>query len=205
MKVRFRDIAQKGELFMWLNHVILIGRLTRDPELRYTSSGIAVTKFTLAVDRSFTNQQGERETDFINIITWRVLAERCANYLKKGSLVAIRGAIQTGKYENQEGRTIYTTDIVADEVRFLDPKNRNESAEPHTGVSAAVGVGVGAAVGAGVGAGVGSFSQDTSYNNANLSMDQNSSDQSNYSRKPMNDPFASDGKPIDISDDDLPF
>jgi single-strand DNA-binding protein len=188
---------------MWLNHVILIGRLTRDPELRYTSSGIAVTKFTLAVDRSFTNQQGERETDFINIITWRVLAERCANYLKKGSLVAIRGAIQTGKYENQEGRTIYTTDIVADEVRFLDPKNRNESVESHTGVGvgAAVGVGVGAAVGAGVG----SFNKDTNYNNANLSMDQNPSDQSNYSRKPLNDPFAGDGKPIDISDDDLPF
>jgi single-strand DNA-binding protein len=203
MKDRFRDIVQKGELFMWLNHVILIGRLTRDPELRYTSSGIAVTKFTLAVDRSFTNQQGERETDFINIITWRVLAERCANYLKKGSLVAIRGAIQTGKYENQEGRTIYTTDIVADEVRFLDPKNRNESVESHTGVGvgAAVGVGVGAAVGAGVG----SFNKDTNYNNANLSMDQNPSDQSNYSRKPMNDPFAGDGKPIDISDDDLPF
>jgi single-strand DNA-binding protein len=205
MKDRFRDIAQKGELFMWLNHVILIGRLTRDPELRYTSSGIAVTKFTLAVDRSFTNQQGERETDFINIITWRVLAERCANYLKKGSLVAIRGAIQTGKYENQEGRTIYTTDIVADEVRFLDPKNRNESAESHTGVGvgAAVGAGVGAAVGAG--AGVGSFNKDTNYNNANLSMDQNPSDQSSYSRKPLNDPFAGDGKPIDISDDDLPF
>jgi single-strand DNA-binding protein len=203
MKDRFRDIVQKGELFMWLNHVILIGRLTRDPELRYTSSGIAVTKFTLAVDRSFTNQQGERETDFINIITWRVLAERCANYLKKGSLVAIRGAIQTGKYENQEGRTIYTTDIVADEVRFLDPKNRNESVESHTGVGvgAAVGVGVGAAVGAGVG----SFNKDTNYNNANLSMDQNPSDQSNYSRKPLNDPFAGDGKPIDISDDDLPF
>jgi single-strand DNA-binding protein len=203
MKDRFRDIVQKGELFMWLNHVILIGRLTRDPELRYTSSGIAVTKFTLAVDRSFTNQQGERETDFINIITWRVLAERCANYLKKGSLVAIRGAIQTGKYENQEGRTIYTTDIVADEVRFLDPKNRNESVESHTGVG--VGAAVGAGVGAAVGAGVGSFNKDTNYNNANLSMDQNPSDQSSYSRKPLNDPFAGDGKPIDISDDDLPF
>jgi single-strand DNA-binding protein len=170
---------------MWLNHVILIGRLTRDPELRYTNSGIAVTKFALAVDRNFTNQQGERETDFINIITWRVLAERCANYLKKGSLIAIRGAIQTGKYENQEGRTVYTTDVVADEVRFLDPKNRNESVESS--------------------AGAGSFNKEASYPNANLSANQNPNEQSGYDRKPMNDPFAGDGKPIDISDDDLPF
>jgi single-strand DNA-binding protein len=173
---------------MWLNHVILIGRLTRDPELRYTGSGVAVTRFTIAVDRNFTNQQGERETDFISITAWRALAERCANYLKKGSLIALRGAIQTGKYENQEGRTIYTTDIVAEEVRFLDPKSRNESA------------------GAAVGAGVGSFQQETNYNTANFNSNQNPNpNPSNYSNKPLNDPFAGDGKPIDISDDDLPF
>lgn len=109
-----------------LNRVILIGRLTHDPELRYTqNSGIAITRFSLAVNRKFTNQNGEREADFINIVTWRGLAENCANYLRKGSLVAVEGRIQTGKYENDEGRTVYTTDVVADDVRFLEPRNRD--------------------------------------------------------------------------------
>lgn len=103
-----------------LNRVILVGRLTRDPDLRYTANGgVAVTRFTVAVNRKFTNQQGEREADFINIVTWRALAENCGNYLKKGSLVAIEGRIQTRSYENQEGRTVYVTEVVADDVRFL--------------------------------------------------------------------------------------
>lgn len=142
-----------------LNRTILIGRLTRDPELRYTSSGVAVTRFAIAVDRRFANQQGEREADFINIVAWRGLAENCANYLKKGSLCAVDGRIQTGKYENQEGKTVYTTDIVAEDVRFLDPKGRNgESGKDFQGSP----------------------------------------------NQGMEDPFG-DGKPIDISDDDLPF
>lgn len=103
-----------------LNKVVLIGRLTRDPELRYTSSGIAVTRFTLAVDRSFTNQQGEREADFIPITVWRGQAETSAKYLNKGRLVAVSGRIQTGSYETPEGQRRYTTEVVADEVRFLD-------------------------------------------------------------------------------------
>src|SRR5690606_5702414 len=114
-----------------LNRVILVGRLTRDPDLRYTANGgIAVTRFTVAVNRKFTNQQGEREADFINIVTWRALAENCGNYLKKGSLVAIEGRIQTRSYENQEGRTVYVTEVVADDVRFLStPRgDREESA-----------------------------------------------------------------------------
>lgn len=103
-----------------LNRVILVGRLTRDPDLRYTTNGgVAVTRFTVAVNRKFTNQQGERETDFINVVAWRALAENCGNYLKKGSLVAIEGRIQTRSYENQEGRTVYVTEVVADDVRFL--------------------------------------------------------------------------------------
>lgn len=110
-----------------LNRVLLIGRLTHDPELRYTAgSGIALTRFSLEVNRKFANQNGEREADFINIVTWRGLAETCANYLRKGSLVAIEGRIQTGKYENSEGRTVYTTDVVADDVRFLEPRNRDQ-------------------------------------------------------------------------------
>ncbi|MBA4602880.1 single-stranded DNA-binding protein [Thermoactinomyces mirandus] len=108
-----------------INRVILVGRLTRDPELRYTPSGIAVTRFNVAVNRNYTNQHGEREADFINIVTWRNLAENCANYLHKGSLVGIDGRLQTGKYENQEGRMVYTTDVVAEDVRFLEPKSRN--------------------------------------------------------------------------------
>lgn len=103
-----------------LNRIILIGRLTRDPELRYTASGIAVTTFTLAVDRPFTNNQGERETDFINIVTWRALAENCANYLKKGRLTAVEGRLQVRNYDNNEGRKVYVSEVVADNVRFLE-------------------------------------------------------------------------------------
>ncbi|EGL82389.1 single-strand binding protein [Caldalkalibacillus thermarum TA2.A1] len=103
-----------------LNRIILIGRLTRDPELRYTPNGVAVTTFTLAVDRPFTNQQGEREADFINIVTWRGLAETCANYLKKGRLTAVEGRLQIRNYENNEGRRVYVTEVVADNVRFLE-------------------------------------------------------------------------------------
>jgi single-strand DNA-binding protein len=103
-----------------LNRVILIGRLTRDPELRYTPNGVAVTTFSLAVDRPFANQEGERETDFINIVTWRGLAENCANYLKKGKLAAADGGLQIRNYENNEGKKVYVTEIVADNVRFLE-------------------------------------------------------------------------------------
>lgn len=109
-----------------LNRVILIGRLTRDPELRYTPSGVAVTQFTLAVDRPFTNQAGEREADFIPIVTWRQLAETCANYLRKGRLTAVEGRIQVRSYDNSEGRRVYVTEVVADNVRFLESANRHE-------------------------------------------------------------------------------
>lgn len=112
-----------------LNRVILVGRLTRDPDLRYTTNGgVAVVRFTVAVNRRFTNQQGEREADFINIVAWRNLAENCGNYLKKGSLVAIEGRIQTRSYENQDGRTVYVTEVIADDVRFLD--TRGGSSKP---------------------------------------------------------------------------
>lgn len=103
-----------------LNKVVLIGRLTRDPELRYTSSGVPVARFTLAVNRNFTNQQGEREADFIPIVVWRGQAETSARYLNKGRLVAVAGRIQTGSYETPDGQRRYTTEVVADEVRFLD-------------------------------------------------------------------------------------
>lgn len=103
-----------------LNKVILIGRLVADPQLRYTQSGIAVTNFTLAVDRPFVSQGGEREADFIDIVTWRKLAEVCANHLGKGRLVAVEGRLQIRSYDDQNGIRRKAAEIVADNVRFLD-------------------------------------------------------------------------------------
>lgn len=113
-----------------LNRTILIGRLTKDPELRYTPSAVATASFTLAVDRTYTNQSGEREADFIPVITWRQLAENCANYLKKGRLAAVEGRIQTRHYDNNEGRRVYVTEVVADNVRFLERSQQNEQKDP---------------------------------------------------------------------------
>lgn len=112
-----------------LNRTILIGRLTKDPELRYTPTGVAVCQFTLAVDRPFT-REGERETDFIPIVTWRQLAETCANYLRKGRLTAVEGRIQIRNYENNEGRKIYVTEVIADNVRFLESNRNSSNDEP---------------------------------------------------------------------------
>jgi len=107
-----------------LNRVVLIGRLTADPELRYTQQGHAVTTFRIAVDRPFTNQQGERETDFFPIVTWRKLAEVCAHNLNKGRLVAVEGRLHNRSYTAQDGSTRWVTEVVADSVRFLDwPKD----------------------------------------------------------------------------------
>lgn len=105
-----------------INRVVLVGRLTRDPELRYTPNGVPVTSFTLAVNRTFTNQQGEREADFINCIVWRKAAENVANFLRKGSLAGVEGRIQTRSYDNQEGRRVYVTEVVCDSVQFLEPR-----------------------------------------------------------------------------------
>lgn len=142
-----------------LNRVVLIGRLTRDIELKHVGSdGVAFTRFSIAVNRKFQKD----EADFINIIAWRKTAELCAQYLAKGSQVAIDGRIETGRYENQEGQTIYTTDIVAEDVRFLTPKEKQ--------------------------------------NNQSSTRTQ----QQQRTNRPT-DPFADDGKPIDIDLDDLPF
>lgn len=105
-----------------MNKVFLIGRLVRDPELRYTSSNIPVASFSLAVNRNFTNQSGEREADFINIVVWRKQAENCKNYINQGSQVAIDGRLQTRSYEDQTGQKRYVTEVVADNVQFLDTK-----------------------------------------------------------------------------------
>ncbi|QTL99820.1 single-stranded DNA-binding protein [Iocasia frigidifontis] len=107
-----------------LNHIVLIGRLVRDPELRYISNGTAVSNFTLAVERNYTNQQGERDVDFIRIVTWRKLAETCAHHLGKGRLVAVEGSLQISSSE-KDGRTYTNPQVIANEVRFLDWPNDN--------------------------------------------------------------------------------
>ncbi|MGI6566094.1 MAG: single-stranded DNA-binding protein [Firmicutes bacterium] len=103
-----------------LNRVILIGRLTADPELRYTQNGTAVTNFRLAVDRPYTSQSGQREADFIPVVVWDKQAETCANYLNKGRLVAVDGRLQVRSYDAQDGSRRWVTEVVAQDVRFLD-------------------------------------------------------------------------------------
>lgn len=109
-----------------INRVILVGRLTKDPEYRQTPSGVSVATFTLAVNRSFTNSQGEREADFINVVVFRKQAENVNKYLSKGSLAGVDGRIQSRNYENNEGRRVFVTEVVADSVQFMDSKGSNQ-------------------------------------------------------------------------------
>ena len=102
-----------------MNKAILIGNLTRDPEVRTTGSGVSVCTFTIAVNRRFANQQGVREADFSNIVAWRQTAELCGRYLAKGRKVAVVGSIQTRSYDAQDGSKRYVTEVVADEVEFI--------------------------------------------------------------------------------------
>lgn len=183
-----------------LNRVILIGRLTRDPEMRYTPAGVAVTQFTLAVDRPFssTGQGGEREreADFIPIVTWRQLAETCANYLRKGRLAAVEGRIQVRNYENNEGKRVYVTEVIADNVRFLESANRDNAPREEGGGFG--GGGNGNYGGGSGGQGGGNFGGGGSQGGGGRS---GGTPRNNNGR----DPFSDDGRPIDISEDDLPF
>jgi single-strand DNA-binding protein len=159
-----------------LNRVVLVGRLTKDPELKYTPNGVAVANFTLAVNRPFKNAQGENEADFINIVVWRKPAENVANYLKKGSLCGVDGRLQTRSYENNQGQRVYVTEVMAESVQFLEPK-KDQSGE------------------------TGGFRH-----NASNGGQQSNGGATRGQRGTFNDdPFADDGTPIDISDDDLPF
>lgn len=155
-----------------MNRVVLVGRLTREPELKYTPSGVAVCTFTLAVNRPFKNQNGDQEADFINIVVWRKPAENAANYLKKGSLAGVDGQVRTRNYEGQDGKRVYVTEVVAESVQFLEPRNSSQGASNQN---------------------EGNYSNQTKNEPQRANSSQNS------------DPFANDGKPIDISDDDLPF
>lgn len=109
-----------------LNRVIIVGRLTRDPDLRYSASGTAVARFTLAVNRTFKTQDGQ-EADFIQVVCFKKTAENTANFLKKGSLAGVDGRIQTGSYEDKDGKRVFTTEVVADNVQFLEPKGSGNS------------------------------------------------------------------------------
>lgn len=169
-----------------MNRVVLVGRLTKDPELKYTPSGVAVASFTLAVNRSFTNQQGEREADFINCVVWRRPAENVANFLKKGSLAGVDGRIQTRNFEGQDGRRVFMTEVVAESVQFLEPRSSNQN-------------GSSGGQNSGNGNGNGNPRSGNGNNGGNTNQRNN-----NYTRVDE-DPFANDGQPIDISDDDLPF
>ncbi len=165
-----------------MNKVFLIGRLTRDPELRYTGSNTAVASFSLAVNRNFTNQAGEREADFINIVVWRKQAENVKNYLSQGSQVAIEGRIQTRSYDDQEGKKRYITEVVADNVEFLGTKNSNNVAQ--------------------------SYNQPKDTNPELTPYDFNNSNSNNSEPQATNidnNPFADFGSSIEISDDELPF
>ncbi|SHD15726.1 prophage L54a, single-stranded DNA binding protein [Staphylococcus argenteus] len=109
-----------------LNRAVLVGRLTKDPELRSAPNGVNVGTFTLAVNRTFTNAQGEREADFINVVVFKKQAENVKNYLSKGSLAGVDGRLQTRSYDNKDGKRVFVTEVVADSVQFLEPKNNNQ-------------------------------------------------------------------------------
>ena len=167
-----------------MNKVFLIGRLTRDPELRYTSSNIPSATFSLAVNRPFSNQNGERDADFINIVVWRKQAENVKNYLTKGSQVAIDGRIQTRNYDAQDGTKRYVTEVVADNIQFLDRVGSRDT----SGQS---------------GSSYGNYSQPAF--NDNATPYDFSSNPTPSTTDVSSDPFSDFGSNIEISDDELPF
>ena len=116
-----------------INSVCLVGRLTRDPELKYTGSNIAVASFSLAVNRNFKDANGEREADFINCVIWRQQAENLANWAKKGALIGITGRIQTRNYENQQGQRVYVTEVVAENFQMLESRAAREGGNANGG------------------------------------------------------------------------
>ena len=161
-----------------MNKVFLIGRLTRDPELRYTGNNTPVATFSLAVNRPFSNQQGEREADFINIVVWRKQAENVKNYLTQGSQVAIDGRIQTRSYDDNNGQKRYVTEVIADNVEFLGSRNSStNSNNMNSSVS----------------------------NNTEPSPYDFGDNQETKGTDVDSNPFADFGANIEISDDELPF
>ncbi|WP_119325686.1 single-stranded DNA-binding protein [Companilactobacillus musae] len=168
-----------------INRAVLVGRLTRDPELRYTANGAAVASFTVAVNRQFTNSQGEREADFINCTIWRKAAENFANLMHKGTLVGIDGRLQTRNYENKQGNRVYVTEVVVDNFSLLESRTDRKPTDGQQSKSI--------------------NSNDFSGKGADDQQKQNTNQTHSNTNQTNSDPFADNSKPIDISDDDLPF
>lgn len=167
-----------------INNVALTGRLTREVDLKYTQSGIAIGRFTLAVDRQFTDANGQRESDFITCQIWRKSAENLSNFTRKGSLIGVTGHIQTGQYTNQQGQTVYTTEVVVENFALLESRATTESRPQGQ---------------------QGQQSQQN-YQQPPQQGYQNPAQQNGGQQQPpATDPFANNGQPADISDDDLPF
>ena len=160
-----------------INRVVLVGRLTKDPELKYTQSGIANVRFTLAVNRTFSNQNGEREADFITCVAWRKQAENLAKFMTKGSLVGIDGRIQTSNFEGRDGQRIYMTDVVAESIQFLETKNSRNNNQQQGG-----------------------YNQQQNYGQQNYNQPQQDSNNPFESQSSTNE-----APPIDVTNDDLPF
>ena len=170
-----------------INRVVLVGRLTKDPELRKTQSGTSVCSYTLAVGRSRTAQPGQPDTDFINCVTWNRQAETMTQYLHKGSLIGIEGRIQTRNYDNQQGQRVYVTEVVTDSVQFLETKNSQSNYQSQNSYQTQ-----------------NNYQTQNAYGNQNYS--QPSYQQQNFSQ-PVDDGFGSFDMDdtLDIASDDLPF
>lgn len=170
-----------------MNSVQLIGRLTKEVDLKFTPSGTAVGNFTLAVNRSFTNQQGEREADFILCQIWRTAAENLAKYTRKGSQIGVSGRIQTRNYENQQGQRVYITEVVVDQFDLLDPKESTEPRPPNNNVPPGNNQSI-----------LGQTSYNATQNQSNMGQNQTNWE---YNK----DANMIEGQRVNISQDDLPF
>ncbi|MFJ3386301.1 single-stranded DNA-binding protein [Lysinibacillus sp. NPDC086135] len=168
-----------------INRVVLVGRLTKDPELRYSQNGVASCRFQVAVNRTFQNQQGDREADFISCIAFRKQAENLANFQRKGNLIGLEGRIQTGSYEGQNGK-VYTTDVVADSIQFLEPRSNGTGGSQRTSNYES------------------STNTGESYQGGSQGNFGGNNKQSSYTRVDE-DPFANSKGPKEVSEDDLPF
>lgn len=180
-----------------INNVVLVGRLTRDADLKYTQSNIAVATFTLAVNRPFKNEAGEREADFINCVIWRQSAENLANWAKKGSLIGITGVIQTRSYDNQQGQRVYVTEVVASNFQLLESRNSQQNTKGHQDNHGAYQQ-------------QGYSNQGSSFQNGNSYGQQGSFFEGNTTNPVPdftrdNNPFGRPTNPLDIDDSDLPF
>lgn len=160
-----------------INNVVLVGRLTKAVDLRYTSNGTAYASFTVAVERNFKNQNGEKETDFISCAMWRKAAENFANFTRKGSLVGIEGRIQTRNYENQQGQKVYVTEVLAENFSLLEPRNATSRLEGDREVF------------------------ESGHVNT-FNGNKNTNTGGNFAK---NDPFTANGETFNVDDDDLPF